>query len=122
MKMAESSPNRSETLWGKGEIVRYEFTVVSKGVYCRHFKTRACSGKGFELNFLSSDKQLDSSVNSNSTSSVLDQVYSICVEEDKIRSEINSVDAKMEKLKSLISEAEKQIESFFERRIEVRHF
>ena len=50
MKMAETSPKEWKTLYGKGEIARYEqfllFLVFSKYLYCRHIKTRACLGKG----------------------------------------------------------------------------
>ena len=43
-------PKRVEITVGKGEIAHYEqfllFSVFSKGLVCRHIKTRACLGKG----------------------------------------------------------------------------
>ena len=49
MKMAEMSSKWVENTVGKGEIARYVSpfpTVFSKGLNCRHVKTRACLGKG----------------------------------------------------------------------------
>ena len=50
INMEESSSNGLTNTVGKGEITRYEqfllFPVFSKGLYCRHVKTRVCLGKG----------------------------------------------------------------------------
>ena len=49
--MTEIFSKRVENTVGQGEIARYEqfllFPVLSKDLYCRHVKTRACLGKGY---------------------------------------------------------------------------
>ena len=55
-KFHENGSNFSklvENTVGKGEIAHYEqfllFPVLSKALYCRHVKTRACLGKGLTI-------------------------------------------------------------------------
>ena len=49
MKNGRKFFKRAENTVGKGEIAHYKqfllFPVFSKDLYCRHVKTRACSGK-----------------------------------------------------------------------------
>ena len=56
---------------------------------------------------------------SSQTSSVLEQVYNISVQEETVRSDISGLDQKIGQLQSLIDEAEKQLNSFTHRRNEV---
>ena len=51
--MAENSQNGLKTLWEKEKLLvtsKFSFpTMFSKDVYCRHVKTRACLGKGYNI-------------------------------------------------------------------------
>ena len=53
--MEECSPNGSKNTVGKEEIAPYEqfllFPVFSKDFYYSHVKTRACLGKGKDVQF-----------------------------------------------------------------------
>lgn len=56
---------------------------------------------------ISSDKPLDTSLNSQA--SILDEVYRVSLHEENVRTELNTVDLKISKLKTLIEEASEQL-------------
>ena len=62
-----------------------------------------------------SDKLLDVSQGSQ-TSSILDQVYNISLQEENVRQELSTVDQKISQLQKLIDEATQQMSKFTEKK------
>ena len=83
-------------------------------VYIQDHKGCLCC-KPYMYHLIFSDKLLDGSQGSQ-TSSVLDQVYNISLQEENVRQELSTIDQKISQLQKLIEEATQQMTKFTEKK------
>ena len=83
-------------------------------MYIQDHKGCLCC-KPYMYHLIFSDKLLDGSQGSQ-TSSVLDQVYNISLQEENVRQELSTIDQKISQLQKLIEEATQQMTKFTEKK------